>query len=405
MPANENTNLEREPIQTRNKSASQERRNSVSDLADLFQGKGVSTPSTPMPQRKASGKQKEKERKEEIRRTKENIKNYIKQMDQEKDNNTELSQQNANGENQSTGTHLLTLEHDQSKSTAISAENTESHASDIRQYLQDESELSKKSVAVQTNEDEMLKAIRELALKYQTLDKTLNNPKLGVIDQLAKTQEKVDSLHTDIHGAVSGLKVQLQQLTETSKLNTQKIENMESSQKKIAALLDENKRLVNELQTMQGLIQKLSQQTDTTNSKVLDLTKRGMEQNLILFGVDDAMEEEDAKLEQPMFTYRERSKHAALKFFNEVLGVEIEIEDIWKAHRTGPYKRDKVRPLIVKLSYNAKDLIMDNLGSLKGRSNPKTKQVYFISEQIPEGITEVKKQTSARVKTLKEANE
>lgn len=81
------------------------------------------------------------------------------------------------------------------------------------------------------------------------------------------------------------------------------------------------------------------------------------------------------------------------------------IEDIWKAHRTGPFKQDKVRPLIIKVAYGAKELILEHMSKLKGRRNPTTKQSFFISEQIPEGIAEMRKQTSSRVKSLKEQNE
>lgn len=64
-----------------------------------------------------------------------------------------------------------------------------------------------------------------------------------------------------------------------------------------------------------------------------------------------------------------------------------------------------MRPLVVKLSYTAKDLIMDNVATLKDQSNPVTGQKYFIAEQTPEGIIEQRKQTSNRAKHLKSKNE
>lgn len=48
---------------------------------------------------------------------------------------------------------------------------------------------------------------------------------------------------------------------------------------------------------------------------------------------------------------------------------------------------------------------MEHLSALKGKANPITKQKYFISKQVPEGTAEIRKQTSARLKNLKEANE
>lgn len=156
---------------------------------------------------------------------------------------------------------------------------------------------------------------------------------------------------------------------------------------------------------MQGLVQKLSQQTTNNSNAILDLTQRGMEQNLILHGVDNEIEISDPQAATPMFTYKERPKYSAMKFFNEIMGLNFEVSEIWKAHRMGPKRQDKVRPLIVKVSYAVKDLIMENLSKLKDKSNPTTKQKYFIGEQIPEGISEARKQVTNRVKVLKENNE
>lgn len=406
MPSTENNNFEREPIQTRTRSASnqQERRNSVSDIAEYFQSK-IPNQSTPMSTRKMSGKttkEKEKERKRELKETRENIKNFIQNMPRE----------NANGESQSTvQQEAITSESNQDHDNISFKDLPSQVNTDLQEVAtnasnnNDNAISTKVSIATQTSEDEILSAIQELASKYQTLEDILNEPRLGIVDQLAKSQGQITELYTDINGAVSGLKVQMEKATKTANENTAKITQMEDSQRKIAALFDENKRLVNELKTMQGLLQKVSQQNSATSHQVLDLTRQGMEQNLLLHGVDDSIEVEDPKLETPMFTQKERCKHSAIKFFKEVLKVDIEVDDVWKAHRTGPYKMNKVRPLIVKLSYSAKDLVMENLSSLKGLSNQKTKQVYFISEQIPDGVAEIKKQTSIRAKNLREVNE
>lgn len=156
---------------------------------------------------------------------------------------------------------------------------------------------------------------------------------------------------------------------------------------------------------MQGIIQKVSQQTVTNSDQLMDLTRRGMEQNLIIHGADNTIEIEDGKRESPMFNRKERCHHSALKFFKEVMNLDLEIMDIWKAHRTGQFKPDKIRPLIVKVSYQAKDLIMDNITCLKDKCNPTTKQKYFVGEQVPEGISEVRKQVSNQVKTLRDQND
>lgn len=372
----------RDPVVTRQKSAEQKRRNSVSDITDFFEGKTVNMPPTPNPARKPSGKkdkEKEKEREKELNRARESIKNFIANDGKDKSN--------ANGD------HTMTGEQHVEQSESTQPENSLNH------------EKACTSRATQTTEDEMLKAIKELADKYQRIDNDVNDPKVGISIQLAKTQDKLSSLHTDIHGAVSGIETRLQQITTTANANSQKIVQMEGSQTRMAALLDENKRIIKELKIMQGLVQKCTQKMDHQNMQILESTKRSMEQNLLIHGVDDFLEINDPKEKEPKFKFKERPKYSALEFFKKEMNLDLNIEDVWKAHRTGAFKPDKVRPLIVKLSYAAKDLIMENIGILKGRSNPNTKQTYFISEQVPEGILEMRKQTADQAQKLKDMEE
>lgn len=383
-------NAPRDPIRTRKQSATDGRRNSVSDIKDYFLAKSNETIS-PMPPKKASAKVKsqEKEKRKELNQVRQNIKAMIEGQLGEGDQPTVSSSEHVECENNQTE---LAHAHD-----ATSEQSHEQCGLGL--------EVTKTSVATQTSEDEMLSAISELLDKYKRLENTVEDPKNGLTVQLAKTKETVTQLYTDINGAVSGLKVQMEKVNKITLENCAKFDKLTEGKKQVASLLDENKRLISELKIMQGLVQKLSQQTDSNSNQLLDLTRRGMEQNLLIHGVDDTIEIEDAKADPPMFTYKERCRESLQKFFREVMNVSIDTADIWKVHRSGLRKEGKVRPIVVKLAYSAKDLIMENLSALKDKTNSKTKQKYFISEQVPDGVVERKKQVSARVKTLKDINE
>lgn len=183
----------REPIKTRQQSASQERRNSVSEITEFFQAKA--SPRA-MSNRKTSGKnsnkmkekEKDKERAKEAKEARENIR---KMLLEDSDKGTKDESDNANGVKKS------------------------QHEDEVTEPCPDQSheENACKSTAfTQTSEDEILNAIKELADKYQKLDEDLNDPKNGIGVQLAKTKESVTKLYTGIHGAVSGIEVRLQQV-------------------------------------------------------------------------------------------------------------------------------------------------------------------------------------------------
>lgn len=369
-------------------SDSRERRSSVGEITDYFQAQITQmAPQTKKPSAKQT-KEDEKKRKLELKEAKENIIAMIKA-----DNLPNKESVNANGADQSVS------ENDNHASMQDTQECTQT------EQLAEEQNCSQNNACTQTSEDEILKALKELADKYNKIDHDINDPKDGLSYQLAATQSRVSDLNSDINGAVSGLKVKMQQVTDKAESNASKIQQMENNQARMSALLDENKRLVQELKTMQGLVQKVQQQANISTHQILDLTKRGMEQNLILHGVDDTLEKEDSRREEPMFTFRERPKHAVIDFLKRNLQVDLPVSDIWKAHRMGPMIKDKVRPMVIKVAYDAKELIMEHVSKLKGKTNAETNQKLFIGEQIPEGSVEMKKQTTARLKVLKDANE
>lgn len=387
-----------EPMKTRKQSAS-ERRNSVSDIKDFFQAKTKDTQTkSPMTSRKASGKtakEKEKERNKELRETRENIKTMIKNIGKE--------DSNANGDVDNHDKEQTSASKQLEQNAVITPHSA--IASDVGDDTDQTTSVSFNSTATQTSEDEVLSAISELVQKYKKLEDAVEDPKNGLTVQLAKTKDTVSTLYSDINGAVSGLKVQMAKVTTMAQQNTEAIEKLAGSQRQLTGLLDDNKKLVQELRIMQGLIQKASQQSIHNSNHLLDLTKRGMEQNLLFHGIDDSLEREDAAANTPRFTYKERCKETIIQFLKEALGVNIDHTDVWKAHRTGAHRVNKVRPIVVKLAYSAKDLILENVYKLKDQANPVTNQKYFIGEQVPEGLSEKKKQLSSRIKTLRDLND
>lgn len=382
--------LPREPIKIRNKSRDcDKRRNSVSEITDYL-NKTQMQMAMPV---KSSNKSKNKE------------------MDA---NNKENSLENNEMQSQETPLEVQTEKLGEKNDNSLEELNKDNSNDALNMVSGENNDITEKTLtkamATQTKEDLTIKAINDLRTELKKLDCKLNDPKNGVLVQLAKTQTKVSEIYTDIHGAVDGLKTQMDKATKKAEENAKKILSMENSQKRMALLLDENKRLADDMRVMQGLVQKVSQQTHHASEQITDITKRGMEQNLILHGVDDQIEKEffkkKSRKETSMYTsIKECCKFSALQFFKQEMDVTLDPEDVWKAHRTGAPRVGKVRPLILKLSYAAKDLVMEHLHKLKGKKNPNTEQTYFISEQAPEGYTEVCKQNSEILKSLQQKNE
>lgn len=248
-------------------------------------------------------------------------------------------------------------------------------------------------VSIDSNKEEILDALKELTEKFTKLDDIINHPKKGIGAQVCNLTLKGDNLYTDIHSASDGLLLKMANLQKDVDVTKQSTQHMEAKQERITKMLAENKRLSMDLVTTQGLLQKYSQKIQVLEAKVLDLTRRGMEQNLIFHAVEEA---DNPKEEDCYETIR--------NFAEAYLQVELEETEIWRAYRMGEFRSDRARPIFAKLAYSAKDRIMENVSALKDKRNPHG-QVRFVAEQIPEGIVEIKKNIGKRASQLRAIEE
>lgn len=151
---------------------------------------------------------------------------------------------------------------------------------------------------------------------------------------------------------MNGLLIRVQKLEEQNEEKDQKIKHMEETQKRLLDMITENKRLSQDLVTAQGLIQKYNQKIQVMEKKILDLTCRGMEQNIVIHGMDEHLH-----------PAKENCSRAVQDFLHNFLQVSLEDSDIWKSYRFGKQSKDKARPTFVKLSHKAKDLVKEILES------------------------------------------
>lgn len=422
------------PGRLRKISTRSQKGNSANDIAEVFKKQ--------MADSKSKGKisanklsQKQKNNTAELEKTKENIRNLIKNLEPEEE---------ASKENVTTNVNAQSAEHDKAlqSSRKLRSNNEEIDAHECSQEsnigFSDLSDLNNSVESIELREQneqeqveecinasiqqrsedaqnahdtdnmsldqinsanpsnaEILEGLKELCQLVKKLDNDIHHPKNGVGAKLVQLTLRCDNLYTDIHGAVSGILPTLDTMSENISKNQTNLETVQQHQSKITQMMSDMKKLTHDIEVMKNLFQKHSQKLKSVEKGMLDLTCRGMEQNLVFHGICEIDPKEGAP---------ENCKHTIQQFVAEKLGVEIEVKDIWKAHRSGVKKEDRARVIVTKLAYEAKEAIMSNVTKLKAMKN-RHEQKIFVNEQIPEGITETRKQVQARVKTLKKANE
>lgn len=401
---------ERKPrAKSGNKQIDRDRSPSVSDIRKIFQGqmatetikgkksnsKGHSS-SSPPTTRAASSKKTFDASEEGNSAIEDNVFNVGNDDNHDKQRATDLTlNKEAVITDNSDQNNGVNLEKDANAESAINDQSSDAKAK--------KKAIVHVSSAVQTDPDKlqasMLKDLGELKTTVNKLSATIYSPKTGVEDQLVKTIERVDNLFSDIHSASDGLKLQMAQQKLALDEASAKIALYQSNNDKLIQMLEDSKRLVQEMTIMQGILQKHSQKLSVADHRLIDLTKRGMEQNLILHGVEDLPADDDVE----SLSNNARNKLATLRFLQQYFSAEIVLEEIWKAHRTGAPKPGKVRPMVVKVAYRVKELVMENLSKIKGLKNS-LEQTLFVSEQIPEGFSETKKKLSQDLKNLHDEN-
>lgn len=307
----------------------------------------------------------------------------------------EQEKTNCNHDNDTTRIESLNAENQDQSETCIHAEN----AKDKGNTTTIEEQINEDEITEETPPDvsnrEVLESLKELGALVQKLDNDIHHPKNGMSGQLVKLTLRMDDLYSDIHGAVGGLKPKLQQLEDSAQMQSDKMEAMEANQAKIVQLMNDMKKLTQDINLMKGMFQKHSQNLQKLENNILDLTRRGMEQNLIFHGIHEKDFEEGQY---------ESCRETIVEFLEEKLQLSIDPLEIWKVHRMGVRKENRARAIVTKVSYNAKEQIMQNVTKLKDLKN-KHQQKIFINEQIPEGVIERKKQVSSRLKKLRKDND
>ena len=135
----------------------------------------------------------------------------------------------------------------------------------------------------------------------------------------------------------------------------------------VAELKYENKIL-------KGLVQKQSKQIDSLNSKVIQLTARSMENNLIVTGIIGD-------------TKKENCKQKVIEFIKNKVEVDVCDTEVLVAHRKGKEAEGLDRPMLVRCTIPLRDRLLHNSKNLKDKVNENGDK-YFINRQLPETMVE-----------------
>ena len=145
--------------------------------------------------------------------------------------------------------------------------------------------------------------------------------------------------------------------------------------------------IVEDVTVMKGLLQKYSNQLDILNDKVVALTARNMQQNIMINGLSEVGEE--------------NCKQVVIKFLSQVMDTTVEPSEVLVAHRIGQ-KGKKPRLMVVRCTEELKTRVLQNTKNLKDKKNSHGDS-YYVNKQQPDKINEQQCEIRENIRHLKES--
>ena len=151
-------------------------------------------------------------------------------------------------------------------------------------------------------------------------------------------------------------------------------------------------KLNDDVATLKGLVQVQDMELKDCKSKIVTLTARNMQNNVLITGImGDNTEEKDCK-------------QKVLCFVREKLLMTVEEDDVVVAHRIDKNDGTKPRTMVVRCTQKLRDRIFDYTKNLKDVKNSNG-DYYNVKPQLPEPLLSEKICREEQLKAIRKAND
>ena len=168
--------------------------------------------------------------------------------------------------------------------------------------------------------------------------------------------------------------------------------NIEEIYTRLDKLEEEKIAMRDEVLALQGIAQVHDKKINNVDKKVIDLTARGMKNNIIIHGIMDSIGDE-----------KENCKTKALEFIRDKMKMEIKEDSILVAHRIGKKASATSRPIIIKCTHDLRNNIFSYVKNLKDLKNDQNEPLR-VSSQLPEPLHTKSKEMRERIYQTKVLN-
>lgn len=245
----------------------------------------------------------------------------------------------------------------------------------------------------------ILPDVNEVEENHKLIDKD-DFGKKNTAHKLDSVAEAINKLYDKMHQMSENMKKKISPLKEVIYDEPEGIlpqmsnlvDGVKSADERIQSIYEENVQLRDEVDTLKGIVHKLSAKLEHSNSKIDMLMSKSMEDNLIFTGILD---------DQPNRNVRKQLR----TFLHEELGLpDVRDVDILSVYRLGSRDKNRNRPIIAQCVPDLRRYILRNASLLKHRTN-KEGGSYYINQQLPEAVSEQRREIRQIIKEKKNTEE
>ena len=159
---------------------------------------------------------------------------------------------------------------------------------------------------------------------------------------------------------------------------------------RINVLEEENEQLKSDMHILKGVVKVQQNRMEVMNEKLIDLKARSMASNIIIDGIVESNEENEGNCQTQV-----------MSFLQQQLEMDVESNEVVKAHRLGEKAFGRPRPIVVQCQNSLRKRVFGYTKNLKDKFNPNNKK-YFVDPQQPEEWSAERKEINSAIYRAKE---
>ena len=164
--------------------------------------------------------------------------------------------------------------------------------------------------------------------------------------------------------------------------------DIDNFKERIDDLETENTALKDDVAILKGIVQVQQHQIAELQHQAIDAKARSMKNNILVDGITNDVDDELT------------AKQQALSFLRTQLEMQVEDNEIVKAHRLGEKRDLKPRTMVIKCTDALRGRVFGYTKNLKTKTN-ENKEKFYVDPQLPDKQVAERKNVSQQIQTVK----